>query len=80
MKMYYNITIAVYDETVRERYEYASDTESAVREAFVCLDEDGIYLRRIKEVKEDTVKIENGELPEVDGSIENEEVIQLEDQ
>ena len=49
----YNVVIRVYEDTVLDRQkEYASDTEEAIRQAFIWISEDGIYLERLEEVNQ----------------------------
>jgi hypothetical protein len=49
----YKVVIDVFEETVFERQkEYTTDIEAAIREAFIWLEEDGIYLQGVEEIKE----------------------------
>ena len=49
----YNVVIQVYEDTVLDsQKEYTSDTDEAIRQAFVWLGEDGIYLESLEAINE----------------------------
>jgi len=49
----YKAIIQVFEETVFDRIkDYTTDTEEAIRQAFIWLEEDGIYLQGVEEIKE----------------------------
>ena len=49
----YKVVIRVYEDTLLDtQKEYTSDTDEAIRQAFVWLDEDGIYLESLEAINE----------------------------